>query len=290
MLRVLVGAAVLAATTGCALAPSALHGPPPADTRRFTAHVALHGASLELHLAVPAAPVSDTVVLYATGDGGWFGTAVDMFYAVAAHGYRTVGFSARAFLRIERPPHAPLSPRQLADDYATILTAARAALGVPPATPAILTGWSRGAAFAAIAATQPVLRAGTRGVVAIGLAADEDLAIGDDDDDGDGDDGPGDNGPGDHGPGDHGPEGSPSPQPRPFRPYAHLHQLAPLRCAVIQADHDDYLPAAQAAALLGPDTPTRRLYAVAARNHRFADGRGAFVAALTSALRWVDQA
>lgn len=278
MLRLLVGAAGLAASTGCALAPAALHGPPPADTRRFTERVLLHGTALDLHLAVPAIPVSDTVVLYATGDGGWFGTAVDMFYAIAAPGYRTAGFSARAFLRIDRPPHAVLSARQLADDYATILTAARAALGVSPATPAILTGWSRGAAFAAIAATQPALRAGTRGVVAIGLAADEDLAAGDDDD-GDGDDGPGDNGP----------EGSPSPQPRPFRPYAHLHQLAPLRCAVIQADHDDYLPAAEARALLGPDTPARRLYAVAARNHRFAGGREAFAAVLTSALRWVDQ-
>ena len=36
MFRVLVGVAVLAASTSCALAPSALHGPPPADTRRFT--------------------------------------------------------------------------------------------------------------------------------------------------------------------------------------------------------------------------------------------------------------
>ncbi len=275
MFRVLVGVAVLAASTSCALAPSALHGPPPADTRRFTEHVLLHGAPLDLHLAVPAAPVSDTVVLYATGDGGWFGTAVDMFHAMAAHGYRTVGFSARAFLRIERPPHAPLSPRQLGDDYLTILAAARSALGVSPATPAILTGWSRGAAFAAIAASQPALRAGTRGVVAIGLAADEDLAIGDDDND--------------DGPGDDDVEASASLPAGPFRPYAHLHQLAPLRCAVIQAEHDDYLPAADARALLGPDTPGRRLYAVAARNHRFSGGRDAFAAALTSALRWVDQ-
>lgn len=275
MLRMLVGAAVLAASTGCALAPLALHEAPPADTRRFTEHVILHGTALDLHLAVPAAPVSDTIVLYATGDGGWFGTAVDMFHALAAHGYRTAGFSARAFLRIERPRHAPLSPRQLADDYATILAAARAALGVPPATPAILTGWSRGAAFAAIAASQPALRAGTRGVVAIGLADDEDLAIGDDDND----DGPGD-------------DSADAPSlllARPLRPYAQLHLLAPLRCAVIQADHDDYLPADEARTLFGPETAARRLYAVAARNHRFSGGRDAFAAALTSALRWVDQ-
>jgi hypothetical protein len=275
VLRVLVGAAVLAASTGCALAPLALHGPPPADTRRFTEHILLHGTALDLHLAVPAAPVSDTVVLYATGDGGWFGTAVDMFYATAAHGYRTVGFSARAFLRIERPVHAPLSPRQLADDYLAILAAARTALGVPPVTPAILTGWSRGAAFAAIAASQPALRAGTRGVVAIGLAADEDLAMGDDDND--------------DGPGNDDAEASASMLAGPLRPYAHLHQLAPLRCAVIQAEHDDYLPAAEARALFGPETPERHFYAVPARNHRFAGGRDAFAAALTSALRWVDQ-
>ena len=71
-------------------------------------------------------------------------------------------------------------------------------------------------------------------------------------------------------------------------PYARLQALTPLRCAVVQASRDEYLPAARARHLFGPDTVNRRLYPVEARNHRFAGGHEAFVAALTHALSWVD--
>ena len=269
-LPVLALAAALGATAGCSVASTALHAAPPRDTRGFTSDVMLHGTALELHLAVPSALASETVVVYATGDGGWFGAAVDMFQAIAGRGYRTAGFSSRAFLRIERPPHAALNARQLAADYATILTRARLALGVPAEAPVILAGWSRGAALAAIAGSEPDLRPHPRGVVAIGLSADEDLKVDDDDD-------------ADDGPGVSSRRGA-----RSLQPYARLHSLAPRRCAVIQAEHDDYLPAAQA--LFGPDTRARRMYAVSARNHRFSGGHDAFVAALTKALSWVDVA
>lgn len=273
--RVTGGRAVLATalavmSAGCA----AFHGFPPSASRRefraSTVTVMLHGAPLELHLASPSTHVSPTLVVYATGDGGWFGTAVDMFHAIAAEGYRTVGFSSRTFLRIERPPHAALNARQLAADYSAILAAARTALGATGATPALLTGWSRGAAFAAIAASEPALRSQMRGVVAIGLGPNEDLKVDPDDDT------------------DDGPIGTPGARAAGLAPYARLQALTPLRCAVVQASRDEYLPAARARDLFGPDTVNRRLYPVEARNHRFAGGHEAFVAALTHALSWVD--
>jgi Bacterial virulence protein (VirJ) len=270
-LHALALAAAIGATAGCAVVSTTLHPAPPRDFRRFSTVVMLHGTSMTLHLALPSTPVSETVVVYATGDGGWFGAAVDMFQFIAAQGYRTAGFSSRAFLRIARPPHATLDPRQLAADYAAILADARLALGVPPETRVILAGWSRGAAFAAIAGSEPFLLPQTRGVVAIGLGADENLKVDEDDSD----DGPG---------------VSSSGGATPLHPYAHLDRLEPRRCAVIQAEHDDYLPAARALALFGPDTPVRRLYAVPARNHRFSGGHDAFIAALTNALSWVDGA
>jgi hypothetical protein len=267
--RLLTCAAGLASSVNCATLGGRMA--PPRAVRTFSTQVTLHGERLDLHLAAPAAPVSETLAVFATGDGGWFGTAVGMFHGIAAAGYRTVGFSARAFLRLERPAHAPLDPRRLAADYAAILRQARLALGAAPDTPAILTGWSRGAAFAAIAGTEPALGPRAAGVVAIGLAADENLQV-DADADADGDDGP----------------GTATTPARGFAPYDRLVQLGPVRCAVIQATHDDYLAAADARALLGPDSPTRRLYAVPATNHRFAGGHDEFDAALADALAWVD--
>jgi hypothetical protein len=216
--------------------------------------------------AMPAPPAR--LVVYATGDGGWFGAASDMFRSIAREGYATVGFSSRAFLRIERPRNAPLNARRLADDYAVILARARQALGVAAGPTAILTGWSRGAAFSAIAASEPALDGQLLGVIAIGLDRGEDLTV--------------------DGPQDETDEGSASDPGRhwPLEPYARLKDIGTLRCAVIQSTHDNYLPAARARVLFGPDSPTRRFYSVEASNHRFSGGEDAFVAALASALSW----
>lgn len=268
-LRLLAVAVSLAASTECAGSWAGAHGLTARPLRTITSTVTLHGTPMTLHILSPPTPASPTIVVYATGDGGWFGTAVDVFRGIAAQGYRAVGFSARAFLRIERPPHVALNARQLAADYAAIVSRARAVLDAPAATPVILAGWSRGAAFAALAAAEPELHAQTRGVVAIGLAADEDLQV-------------------DEASSDDAPEAGSDARARPLLTYAHLRHLAPMRCAVIQSAHDDYLPAVKARALLGPDTAARRLYDVPSRNHRFSGGHDAFLAALTSALSWVD--
>ena len=51
----------------------------------------------------PAAPRQpDVLVLYASGDGGWFGAAVDMFTAIAANGFYAVGLSSRSLLHHKR--------------------------------------------------------------------------------------------------------------------------------------------------------------------------------------------
>ena len=167
------------------------------------------------------------------------GAAVDMFHQIGRAGYFAVGFSSRAFLKIERPRGALVSAAQLADEYEQILAHARRALGLDATTTrAVLTGWSRGAAFSVLVglraggAAHPVL-----GVIAIGLAEGEDLQITGAEDETD--DGP----------------ASPATRRWPFDTYARIARLGPLPCAVIQATHDNYLPAARARQLFGPDTP-----------------------------------
>jgi len=255
-------------TTGCTSNPRPVE-PAILPAVERSAVAMLHGKALDLHLSAPqGGPTADALVLYASGDGGWFGAAVDMFHRIGGAGYYTVGFSAKAFLKIDRRPDTPMNPEQLAAEYAQILDTARRELRLQPGTNVVLTGWSRGAAFAVLAASAQGAPRGIRGVLAIGLSEGEDLEI--------------------NGPADESDEGAATETHDywPFEPYA-LMALLPFRCAVIQATRDNYLTAARARTLFGSDTATRRLYAVDARNHRFSGGKDAFDRALLDALEWI---
>jgi len=257
------------ALPGCAVT-SQPRTQPDALVRELSNSIVLHGRPLELHLSIPQQPAGDGVlVLYASGDGGWFGTAVDMFRLIGGAGYYAVGFSARSFLKLHRPRKAPLNTTELADEYEQILEHARGAMHLDKTTPAILTGWSRGAAFGVLVGSEPVVRSELRGVIAIGLSEGEDLQV--------------------SGPADETDEGhsSAAHRPWPFEPYARIAGLGELPCAVIQASGDNYLPASRAHELFGPETPVRRFYTVDATNHRFSGGKTAFAHALLDAIHWM---
>jgi hypothetical protein len=254
----------------CGIAPAVQTSPAHPSIRQWSATILLHGKPLELHLAAPQTPVApDLVVLYASGDGGWFGAAVDMFRHIAGDGYSAVGFSSRAFLKIERPHGVLVSAADLSDEYEQILKAARVSLGLGEQARVVLTGWSRGAAFAVLVGSEPPVREGLSGVIGIGLAADENLGL---------DDKPEETDEGEY-KGNH--------RRGQFDTYRRIAELGAIPCAVIQSTHDGYLPASRAQALFGPNTSLRRFYAVEASNHRFSGGKPAFDAALSEALRWI---
>ena len=261
--------AVALALSGCAGLPRP-QATPTSMPLASTSTVVLHGKPLELHVSRPSGTSpSDVVVLYASGDGGWFGAAVDMFHRIADAGYPVAGFSSRAFLKIERPRGALVNPAQLAAEYEQIVAQARVALGLGDTSRVVLTGWSRGAAFSVLVGSEPEAQPRLLGVIAIGLDEGEDLQV--------------------SGAGDESDDGPASGEKRhwPFDTYARIGEIEPLLCAVIQATHDNYLPAARARQLFGPDTPSRRFYAVDAKNHRFSGGKPAFDAALLDAIHWI---
>jgi dienelactone hydrolase len=274
---------LLALFSGCSSLPAPQAFPAPSEPRigewtpggstpagTSTTRVMLHGQPLELHMAVPdRLPPDAPIVLYASGDGGWFGAAVDMFHQLARSGYPVVGFSSRTFLKIQRPHGGLVNAAQLAADYDAIVTHARAALRQGDTNRVVLTGWSRGAAFSVLAASEPATRSHLAGIIAIGLSAGEDLAVASNDDATD--------------------DGQPDEMGHKWRfdNYATIARLGPLACAVIQASRDNYLSADAARRLFGPDTDRRRLYAIDAKNHRFTGGKAAFDAALLDALHWI---
>ena len=244
--------------------------PLPHDVRERAVEISVHGGSLTLHLAEPQTQASSStpLVLYASGDGGWFGAAVGMFHTLASSVYPTVGFSSKELMRIEHKRSRPLGVAQLAEGYQQIIDAACAELRLPPQTPVVLTGWSRGAALAVLVAGRFEADSRVVGLVAIGLAADEHLDI-----DGDTDD-------------DEGVVSDPAHAPS-IALYPLLSKLPPRRVVVVQASGDGYLPAARARDLFGADLATKRLVAIDARNHRFSGGESAFAAALIEAVGWV---
>jgi hypothetical protein len=58
--------------------------------------------------------------------------------------------------------------------------------------------------------------------------------------------------------------------------------------AVIQSKGDSYVPADEARRLFGPNTPTRRLYEVNARNHGFSGGTDELIRDLDESLQWIE--
>jgi hypothetical protein len=267
---------VAALSGGCGLLLSTKVVRPPA-IHEFSSRLHLHDEELTLHLASPSTPVAPAtpLIVYASGDGGWFGAAVGMFRTIAASGLPIVGISTKAFMRIEHRWSKPVSVAHVAEGYEQIIAAARTELRLPVDAPVLLTGWSRGASLGVLVASDGGTDARVVGVVAVGLVADEELDIeGDDDDPVSGSDAAPAVAGGDA-------------RKRSIAMYPLLSHLGPRRSVVIQASGDGYLPAIRARVLFGPDSTMSRLVVIDARNHRFSGGESSFAAALVKAVVWV---
>lgn len=226
----------------------------------------LDGARVELHVLRPltAASPRQPLVIFASGDGGWFGAAVGMFETIAAAGYPVAGVSSKKLLRGIRQPGHPLLASRLREAYGEIIEAARTATDSPETGDVILAGWSRGASISVIVGAEHPKET-VAGIVAIGLAADENLNVDLESDE----------------------EGEPGSSVVNGIDTYELSRAIPGRVAVIQSSGDGYLSAARAQTLFGVDSSGRHFYEVPASNHRFSGGAVAFRQALHDALGWV---
>lgn len=272
------GAILLAAALsgGCSTALATKRPSRPDAIREFSAPVHVHGEVLTLHLSAPQTPPSASapLVLYASGDGGWFGAAVGMFRTIVSSGLPTVGFSTKTFMRLEHRWSNPPTEAHVVEGYQQIIDGARALLRLPKDAPVVLTGWSRGASLGVLVAASREADPRILGLVAVGLAADERLDI-----EADSDDEPG---------GAQVPARlNDEPEARSVAMYPLLSRIAPRRSVVIQASGDKYLGAARARELFGADSPVKRLVAIDARSHRFDGGEARFAEALVEAVKWI---
>jgi hypothetical protein len=243
-----------------------------AEPSFYTRKILLNDRHLELHLARSTGDTSPTVfVLYASGDGGWYGAAVDMFKDIARLGYPTVGFSCRSFMKLLSYGQFPVGVPDLTRDYLQIVEESRKALNLAPDIPVILTGWSRGAAFSVLVGSELEFNPQCAGVVAINLPDKEELKIR-----------------------KHGRRiliaNSRAPQHSVlFETFERIPEIVPRPCALIQSTRDDFLPARKALPLFGADSALKKFFAVEARNHRFSGGWEKFRKALADSLSWIAQ-
>jgi len=207
------------------------------------------------------------LVVFATGDAGWWGASHELFEHLAEQGYAIAGFNAPEIIKpIERSGER-MSTAQAAQGLATAYAQAKHDLGLAASTPIIVVGFSRGATMVAFTALHPELRNEVGGAVAIALTREADNLKAP--------------------PAERAPDVQLDDKGR-IQIYPALKFLGAIRLAVIQSTNDPYVPAAESRQLLGPDTPTLRLYEVEARNHGFSGARDKLLQDLDDALRWIE--
>jgi len=211
----------------------------------------------------------DYLVVFATGDDGWFGTSRALFSHLADAGYELAGFSAPEALGDIPSSGERVSTARAAQGLKALYARAKQDLDLPDSTPIVIVGFSRGASVVAFTAVHPELRGNVKGAVAIALTREADYL---------------------HATQEERNNGVQVDAEDRIQLYPTLKFLGSTPLAVIQSTHDSYVPAAESRQLLGPDTSTLRLYTVAADDHGFSDARDKLMQDLDDALHWVETA
>jgi len=230
--------------------------------------VTLSQISLPVTMVTPRSQRHEgLLILFATGDDGWFFTSRYLLQHLAASGYTIAAFDSTLVTSAADSWHARVQPDLAARSMDMLLVQAKRELALPADAPTVITGFSRGATFVVFAAGEPALQEHIVGGVALALTLQSDYLD------------------------------PPSAVERPdwlqfdkdgrLLTYPAIARLGALPIAVIQAAGDSYVPAAESRRLFGPDTATRRLYEVNSRYHSFVFSLGETYRCLDEALDWV---
>jgi fermentation-respiration switch protein FrsA (DUF1100 family) len=204
-------------------------------------------------------------VIVSSGDGGWIHLGPHVAEVLASKGYFVVGFDVRAYLSSFTAGAATLSPGDEPWDYRVLAEyAARGATARP-----VLIGVSAGAGLSLLAATDPATKAAIAGVVGLGLPDVSELGwrwrdaliyV------------------------THGVPNEPT-----FRASDVAGRVAPVPLAAIHSTHDEFVPREEVQRVLDAAREPKRLWVVAAADHRFSDNLPEFDDRLMEALRWISQ-
>jgi len=264
--RTLVTVACLTALAGCASFGARVSSKPGAYTVTVQP---VHAPHRDIH-ATYVRPEQDRhpgyLVMFVTGDDGWYGVSRALFLHLAEEGYTLAGFSAPEALdgvdETER-----VSTARAAKGLKELYAQAKQHLGLPDSTPIVMVGFSRGASAVAFTAIHPELRGDIKGAVAIALTREAEYL---------------------HASESERRQGVQVDEQDRIQLYPALKLLGSTPFAVIQSTNDSYVPAAESRQLLGANTPTLRLYEIESEDHGFSDARDKLMQDLDEALRWIE--
>jgi len=228
-----------------------------------------NGPPLELQLYQQENAKNQPLVLFTSGDGGWSPFCADVAAHIAATGMTVVGFDAKTYLTTFATPKNPVTTEEITRDYDALAHVALSRPGVDAATPLVLAGWSLGADYSVMVASQPEFNRPVSRVVAISLPEYGELAWQ---------------------PSDsiiyitHG-----TPHEKNFDVHQYL-KLNHTPIVFVNASDDDTAPLRDAKALYDTASGAKRFYAVKARGHHFEGGEKEFYQDLDTGLSLPDVA
>jgi dienelactone hydrolase len=222
------------------------------------------GPPIDLQVYQQENAKSQPLVLFTSGDGGWSPFCADIAAHIAASGMTVVGIDVKSYLVNFASPQEPVSAEDLTRDYDTIAHLAIARPGIDVKAPVVLAGWSLGAGYSVIVASQPEFSLAVSRVIAISLpmygelawkASDAIIYV------------------------THG-----TPNEKVFDAHQYLKKLKQTPIVFLNATHDSDAPFREAESLYEVTPGVKQLYAVKARGHHFEGGEKEFYQDLDQGL------
>ena len=222
------------------------------------------GPPLDLQVYQQEHAAKQPLVLFTSGDGGWSPFCADIAAHIAASGITVVGIDAKSYLVNFASPQKPITPEELTRDYDAIARLAITRPGIDDKAPVVLAGWSLGAGYSVIVATQPEFTFPVSRILAISLpmygelawkATDSIIYV------------------------THG-----TPHEKVFDVHQYLKQLKQTPIVFLNATNDENAPFREAQSLYETTPGTKHLYAVKARGHHFEGGEKEFYQDLDQGL------
>jgi alpha-beta hydrolase superfamily lysophospholipase len=210
-------------------------------------------------------PPGGPPAIVSSGDGGWMHLSPHVADVLAARGWHVVGFDARAYLSAFTEGGRTLSAADVPKDYAALITVAGRGSRQKP----VLIGVSEGAGLSVLAATGDDVKQRVAGLVGLGLPDISELGwrwrdmviyV------------------------THKAPNEPS-----FSAADIISKVAPLPLAAIHSTHDEFVPVADVQRVFDHARAPKKLWLIAAIDHRFSDNEREFDARLMEALDWVRQ-
>lgn len=135
-----------------------------------------NGQPVTLELYQQEHATKQQLVFFTSGDGGWSPFCADIAAHIAANGKTVVGFNSKDYLTRFASSRSPVSIGELTRDYADMLNASSTRPGVDRAGRVVLAGWSLGAGYSVIVATDNTVKEQVDRVLAISLPIYNELA------------------------------------------------------------------------------------------------------------------